>query len=86
MSGARRKPGQLGAYVDGYRSFLLAFGYTPETVRGLLKVLGQLGRWMAERGLTPAEFASTGSRNSSRYRVRPASSSSACLAAGDARR
>jgi site-specific recombinase XerD len=31
-------------------------GYTPETVRGLLKVLGQLGRWMAERGLEPADL------------------------------
>lgn len=57
MSGTRRKPGQLGAYVDGYRACLLGLGYTPETVRGLLKVLGQLGRWMAARGLTPAELA-----------------------------
>ncbi len=43
MSGTRRKPGQLGAHVDGYRSYLLSLGYTSETVRGQLKVLGQLG-------------------------------------------
>lgn len=54
MSGTRRKPGPLGPFVEGHRSQLLAMGYTPETVRGLLKVLGQLGRWMAERGLEPA--------------------------------
>jgi site-specific recombinase XerD len=56
MSGSRRKPGQLGAYVDGYRACLLALGYTSETVRGMLKVLGQLGRWMDTRGLSPAEL------------------------------
>ncbi len=51
MSGTRRKPGRLGPYVDGYRARLLALGYTPSTVRGLLKTLGQLGRWMASQGL-----------------------------------
>jgi len=54
MAGTRRKPGALGAYVDGYRSLLLGLGYSPETARGLLKVLGQLGRWMTVRGLAPA--------------------------------
>lgn len=56
MSGTRRKPGPLGPFVEGHRSQLLAMGYTPETVRALLKVLGQLGRWMAERGLEPADL------------------------------
>jgi hypothetical protein len=56
MSGTRRKPGQLRGHVDGYRSYSLALRYTPETVRGHLKVLGQLGRWMVARGLTPAEL------------------------------
>ncbi|HEX5922331.1 MAG TPA: tyrosine-type recombinase/integrase [Baekduia sp.] len=46
MSGTRRKPGRLGAFVEGYRARLLELGYTPETVRGMLRVLGQLGRWM----------------------------------------
>jgi site-specific recombinase XerD len=53
MAGTRRKPGALGAYVDGYRRLLLGQGYAPETARGLLKVLGQLGRWMAARSLAP---------------------------------
>lgn len=47
MSGTRRKPGRLGPFVEGYRVCLLEAGYTPQTVRGMLKVLGQLGRWMA---------------------------------------
>jgi site-specific recombinase XerD len=56
MAGTRRKPGALGPHVDGYRSFLLAWGYTPETVRAQLKVVGQLGRWMTARTLTPADL------------------------------
>lgn len=51
MSGTRRKPGRLGPFVDGYRTRLLELGYTPGTVRGMLRVLGQLGRWMAGEGL-----------------------------------
>lgn len=46
MSGTRRKPGRLGPFVEGYRVWLLEAGYTPQTVRGMLKVLGHLGRWM----------------------------------------
>lgn len=51
MSGTRRRPGRLGPFVEGYRVRLLELGYTPETVRGMLKVLGQLGRWMDEEGV-----------------------------------
>jgi site-specific recombinase XerD len=32
--------------VDGYRVWLLEAGYTPQTVRAMLKDLGSLGRWM----------------------------------------
>lgn len=46
MSGTRRKPGRLGVYVEGYRVWLLETGYTPQTVRAMLKDLGRLGRWM----------------------------------------
>jgi site-specific recombinase XerD len=56
MSGTRRKPGQLGPYVDGYRCRLLELGYTPGTVRGQLKVLSQLGRWMASEGLAAEQL------------------------------
>ena len=47
MSGPRRKDGRLTLFVDGYRVRLLELGYTPQTVRLMLKNLGQLGRWMA---------------------------------------
>ena len=47
MSGTpRRKPGRMGAHIEPFRERLLAAGYTPGTVRGLLMVMGQLGRWM----------------------------------------
>jgi len=51
MSGTRRKPGRLGPFVEGYRAGLLEAGYTPQTVRGMLRVLGHLGRWMASEGV-----------------------------------
>ena len=43
MSGTRRRPGRLGPFVDGYRVWLLEAGYTPQTVRAMLKELGQPG-------------------------------------------
>ena len=46
MSGTRRRPGRLGPFVDGYRVWLLESGYTPQTVRAMLKDFGSLGRWM----------------------------------------
>ncbi len=56
MSGTRRKPGSLGPFVEGYRVRLLELGYTPGTVRGMLKVLGQLGRWMDDEGIALGEL------------------------------
>lgn len=56
MSGSRRKPGALGPFVEAYRSRLLAEGYTPQTVRGKLKELGQLGRWMSGSGVRVDEL------------------------------
>lgn len=46
MSGTRRKPGQLGSYVEGYRAWLLARGYAPASVTRSLAALGHVGRWM----------------------------------------
>jgi site-specific recombinase XerD len=46
MSGTRRKPGRMAPHIGGFRDSLLAAGYTPGTVRGMLKVMGRLGRWM----------------------------------------
>jgi site-specific recombinase XerD len=55
MSGTRRKPGRLGPFVEGYRVWLLEAGYTPQTVRGMLMVLGQLGRWLDSAGVKVGE-------------------------------
>ena len=51
MSGTRSGPGRLGPFVEGYRAWLLEAGYTPQTVRLMLKDLGRLGRWMDAEGI-----------------------------------
>ncbi len=51
MSGTRRKAGLLGPQVEGYREWLAQRGYAPETVRNMLKDLGQVGRWLSSEGL-----------------------------------
>ena len=51
MSGTRRKAGRLGPQVEGYRVWLAQRGYTPQTVRNMLKDLGQVGVWMSAAGL-----------------------------------
>jgi site-specific recombinase XerD len=52
MSGTRRKAGQLGPHVEGYRVWLSGAGYTPDTIRNMLKELGHVGRWLSSKGLT----------------------------------
>lgn len=56
MSGTRRKAESLTPFVPGYRFKLLSLGYTSETTRGLLKVLGQLGRWMADNEVVVSQL------------------------------
>jgi site-specific recombinase XerD len=56
MSGTRRKPGVLGPQVEGYRIWLEQRGYTPTTIRHMLKELGQVGRWLSAEGLSPVEL------------------------------
>jgi site-specific recombinase XerD len=56
MAMSRRIPGALAAHVEGFQSYLLGLGYTPGTVRGQMKVLGHLGRWMEVRGLRPGDL------------------------------
>jgi len=51
MSGPWLERGPLGGYVDGYRAWLVARGYTPSTVRMQVMMLGRLGRWMASEGV-----------------------------------
>ena len=50
MASTRRKPGQLGPQVEGYRAWLADRGYTPQTVRNMLADLGRAGRWMSREG------------------------------------
>jgi hypothetical protein len=44
MSGTRRKPGRLGAYLEGCRPRLLELGYSPLSVTRSLTALAHLGR------------------------------------------
>ncbi len=56
MSGTRRKAGQLGPQVEGYVAWLTQRGYSPGTIRGMLKDLGQVGLWMSAQGLEAAQL------------------------------
>ena len=51
MSGTRRKAGRLGPQVEGYRAWLMQRGYTPGTVRNMLKDLGQVGVWLSTESM-----------------------------------
>lgn len=51
MSGTRRKPGSMGPFIEGFGLRLVELGYTPGSARGLLKGVGQLGRWMPLEGV-----------------------------------
>lgn len=52
MSGTRRKAGQLGSQVEGYRAWLARRGYTAGTIRNMLQELGQVGSWLTAEGLS----------------------------------
>jgi integrase len=41
----RRKPGWMGMHIDGLRAWLLERGYTPGSIKHVLTLAGQLGRW-----------------------------------------
>ena len=56
MASTRRKPGQLGPQVEGYRAWLTDRGYTPQTVKNMLADLGRAGRWMSREGLVAAQL------------------------------
>lgn len=56
MSGTRRKPDRMGPHIDGFRAWLETSGYTPGTVRNMLKEVGHLGRWMDAVGVEAAEL------------------------------
>jgi site-specific recombinase XerD len=56
MGSPRRKAGLLGAEVEGYRAWLMGRGYTPGTVRNMLRDLGQVGVWLSMERLDVAQF------------------------------
>jgi site-specific recombinase XerD len=60
MSVTRRRPGRLGPFVEGYRVWLLAAGYTPQTVQWMLRDLSRLGRWMAAEDVQVGGLTVTG--------------------------
>jgi len=57
MTGTRRKPGRLGPFVDGYRSWLVGLGYAPGSVTRVLTGLGHLGRWMECQDIVPGQLS-----------------------------
>lgn len=56
MAGTRRKPGRMGPYVTDYRVRLTELGYSSQTIRGMLKVVGSLGRWMELHDVDPSNL------------------------------
>lgn len=63
MAGTRRKPGRMGPHIDGLRARLLELGYTPGSIKQILTLVGQLGRWMvdADVGVSQLDEAVTAS-------------------------
>src|SRR5262245_6730547 len=59
MAGTRRKPGRMGPHIDGFRDWLLDRAYTPGTVREILKLVGHLGRWMANADVDASQLNQT---------------------------
>jgi len=57
MGTPRRKAGALAGQVEGYREWLAQRGYTPSTVRNMLKDLGLMGRWLHREGLEVADLS-----------------------------
>jgi site-specific recombinase XerD len=57
MGTPRRKAGALAGQVDGYREWLAQRGYTPLTVRNMLKDLGLVGLWLSREGLEVADLS-----------------------------
>jgi len=46
----------MGPHIEGLGAWLSELGYTPGTVRNLLKVAGQLGRWMGGEDVEASEL------------------------------
>jgi site-specific recombinase XerD len=53
----RRKAGLLAPQVEDYRFWLAQHGYTPQTIRNMLKDLGQVGLWLSRARLQVDELS-----------------------------
>lgn len=53
----RRKAGALAGQVEGYREWLAQRGYTPLTVRNMLKDLSLVGQWLSREGLEATDLS-----------------------------
>src|SRR5689334_6500931 len=51
MANPRRQAGVLAPHVEDYRAWLAGHGYTGQTIRNMLKDLGQAGLWLSGQGL-----------------------------------
>jgi hypothetical protein len=51
MGSPRRKAGVLAPHVEGFRAWLARHGYTGQSIRNMLKDLGQAGLWLSGQGL-----------------------------------
>ncbi|NMN99020.1 tyrosine-type recombinase/integrase [Antrihabitans stalactiti] len=70
MSGTpRRKPGRMGGFVSGFRKCLEEQGYTPSTIRNMLKDVDTLGLWMQEHDLQPSGLSEAVVAEFYNYRV-----------------
>jgi integrase/recombinase XerD len=56
MSETRRKAGAMAPYIAAVDAKLAAAGYTLGTRRGMLKIVGDVGRWLETERLTVADF------------------------------
>ena len=48
MTANLQDPGVLDRYADGFGAWLSAQGYAPSTVEKQLRLMGRLGRWLAD--------------------------------------
>jgi site-specific recombinase XerD len=56
MPRAKLGSGRLEPFIEGFRTHLLDAGYTPGTVKNVLKDVGRLGRWMADADIEPSRL------------------------------
>lgn len=56
MANPRRQAGVLAPHVEDYRAWLAQHGYTGQSVRNMLKDIGQAGLWLSMQGLEACDL------------------------------